>query len=84
MYILYKCTYYFKTTVETLYRFMLHNSLLPFIPQGFMCAPSVITSCSPAAPSMNTLHPGQLSQRPSMKTVCPNMRRGLGHTRYHN
>lgn len=58
------------------------NNVLSFIHQEFMCAPNATTSCSPATPSMSTHHPGQPSQRPSTRTVCLNMRRGPGRSRY--
>ncbi len=53
-----------------------------FTLQGCMYVPSVIMSCSPVALSTSTRLPGQPSQRPSMRTVCPNIWRDLEHIRY--
>lgn len=46
-----------------------------FLLQACMFVPNVGMSCSPAGPNMSIQHPGQPSQKPSMKTVCLNMRR---------
>lgn len=59
-----------------------NHELPTFIPQGFMFVPSVITSCSPAAPSTSTHPPGQPSLRPSVTTACPSIKRDLEHIRH--
>lgn len=71
---------YFCNVLKLKLFFPCHHS--SFSSQGFMFAPSATMSCSPVAPSTSTHPPGRPSQRPSMKTVCPNIRRGLGLIRY--